>query len=108
MSKNNKVNVVLNQLRNIGRGQRYGTLEAFNSDGSRHPSKCCTGKLKEIGRSNTGLRLYVHTSDTKFRIINWRMSQAVVTKVLAYVYWNKVAFNRARELGQVQSERFDC
>lgn len=77
----------IRQLAEIGKRLANGTFEKFCSDGSRHPSKCCTGELFRIGRSDTGLRLYVMVGN-KVRVVNWRMRQQTVDGVLAYVYKN--------------------
>lgn len=79
---------VLMSLVGIGKLQNANGSEHFRSDGSNHPSKQCDGKLFKLGRSKTGLRMYIRTADGKVRIVNQRMTQETVTEVLSRVYQN--------------------
>jgi len=79
---------MINTIHDIGRTQAAGVVDAWRGDGSSHPSKNCKGTLYMIGRSKTGMKMYIKCLDGKKRVINWRMPQDVVSGVLTYVYKN--------------------
>lgn len=82
--------MAINTIKHIGRGQKNGDIYPWRSDDSTHPSKNCKGTVYCLGRSKTGLKLYIDCG-TKLRVCNWRMNQDAVTAVLDYVYNNNYA-----------------
>jgi len=79
---------MINTIHDIGRTQLAGRVDHWRSDCSNHPSKNCKGTLYKIGRSKTGMKMYINCIDGKQRVMNWRMSQEVVAGVIKYVYDN--------------------
>ncbi len=86
---------MLNTLADVGRTQALGRSDNWRSDGSPHPSKNCVGKLYKIGRSKTGMKMYIRKDDGSEKVINYRMPQDVVTGVLSYVYNNNPRYQGA-------------
>ncbi len=86
---------MINTIHDIGRTQRAGMIDQWRGDGSNAPSKNCKGVLYKIGRSRTGMKMYIKCTNGTNRVINWRMPQAVVTGVFQHVYQNNPKYQKA-------------